>query len=61
MGSKDAGALAVSWPAASVLIQFPAIPPLALDMVCPPVLWWVLPESILFTIFFYFLISLSLC
>ena len=54
MGSKDAGALAVSWPAASVLIQFPAIPPLALDMVCPPVLWWVLPESILFTIFLLF-------
>ena len=32
--------LAVSWPAASVLIQFPSIPPLALDMLCPPVLWW---------------------
>ena len=39
-GQAGCEGLAVSWPAASVLIQFPSIPPLALDMVCPPVLWW---------------------
>ena len=54
-GQAGCEGLAVSWPAASVLIQFPSIPPLALDMVCPPVLWWVLPEFfkiLLFNLFF---------